>query len=77
MRAGLLLLLWLTGPCAVAADGEKQPQPPPSLELLEFLGSWENGHGEWVDPTQFADDSFEQLTSRTSAEDGKNGKNDQ
>ena len=23
-----------------------------SLEFLEFLGEWEAGNGEWVDPTQ-------------------------
>ena len=23
---------------------------PPSLELLEFLGSWEDAQGNWVDP---------------------------
>lgn len=77
MRAGLLLLLWLWGPWILAADEEKQQAPPPTLELLEFLGSWENGHGEWVDPMQFADDSFEQLTSSTDTEDSKNGENDE
>ena len=46
-----------------ANAGDPSQPPPPSLQLLEFLGSWDNGHGEWVDPTEFADDSFEQLVS--------------
>lgn len=25
----------------------------PSMELLEFLGSWETDDGEWVDPMLF------------------------
>ena len=27
----------------------------PSMEFVEFLGSWETDDGEWVDPTQFED----------------------
>ena len=66
-QPSLLLLLWLSVSWVYAEEGGKEqkapPPPPPSLELLEFLGSWDNGHGEWVDPTEFADDSFEQLTA--------------
>ncbi|MEJ2760687.1 MAG: hypothetical protein P8126_03915 [Gammaproteobacteria bacterium] len=54
-----------------SADGAQGQQQPPSLELLEFLGSWENGNGEWVDPAEFADDSFEQLTSTESGKDNE------
>jgi hypothetical protein len=66
-RPSLLLLLWLSVSWVYAKEGDKEqkdpPPPPPSLEMLEFLGSWDNGHGEWVDPTEFADDSFEQLAA--------------
>lgn len=24
----------------------------PSLEFLEFLGEWESGSGEWIDPVE-------------------------
>ena len=27
----------------------------PSLELLEFLGSWETDDGEWIDPSELDD----------------------
>ena len=27
----------------------------PSLDLLEFLGSWETQEGNWIDPTQFVE----------------------
>jgi hypothetical protein len=30
----------------------------PSMELLEFLGSWETDDGEWVDPAQFEDSTL-------------------
>lgn len=79
MRGIWLLFLWLAVAPVHGADAGKQqanadkPQADtdkqqanagePSLQLLEFLGSWDNGHGEWVDPTEFADDSFEQLVS--------------
>lgn len=26
-----------------------------TLELLEFLGTWETGEGEWIDPTELAE----------------------
>ncbi len=28
----------------------------PSLELLEFLGSWETDDGEWIDPSELEDE---------------------
>lgn len=58
-------------PGTAAANGTQGQQQPPSLELLEFLGSWENGNGEWVNPAEFADDSFEQLTSTKSGKDNE------
>ncbi|KPK40950.1 MAG: hypothetical protein AMJ69_00475 [Gammaproteobacteria bacterium SG8_47] len=33
----------------VAADAAASEEPP-SIELLEFLGSWEGDDGQWVDP---------------------------
>lgn len=79
MRGIGLLLLWLAMAPVHAADADKPqaevrdppPPPPPSLQLLEFLGSWDNGHGEWVDPTEFADDSFEQLVTTKGAGNDK------
>jgi hypothetical protein len=41
-----------------ALGGESQAAPetdPPSQALLEFLGEWETGDGEWIDPTILED----------------------
>lgn len=27
-------------------------EEPPSVELLEFLGSWEDDNGQWIDPLE-------------------------
>ncbi len=40
---------------------ENEDNDVPSLEMLEFLGEWETTEGEWVDPGELVDDSFEQL----------------
>ena len=58
INSGFIILLGIALDARAASDDNN-----PSMELLEFLGSWDNGHGEWVDPTEFADDSFEQLTA--------------
>ncbi len=45
---GLLSLL----PGVMAAEEDTQA---PNLALLEFLGSWEDADGEWIDPLQMLD----------------------
>lgn len=38
----------------------------PSLELLEFLGSWETSDGEWIDPIELLEEiEAEQETAKT------------
>ena len=50
-HAGAWLLgLWIAG--AAQAAPEKGNDPPPSLELLEFLGEWQTSKGEPIDPLQ-------------------------
>ena len=44
-----LLLLWLAAGQDDAIRVEDIP-PPPSLELLEFLGRYEDEEGKWLDP---------------------------
>lgn len=44
---------------AALASGEEVDAP--SMELLEYLGSWESGNGEWVDPMELVDVPFAQL----------------
>jgi len=44
-RLWLLLVITLLSASLLAED-----DIPPSLELLEFLGSWEDAQGNWVDP---------------------------
>jgi hypothetical protein len=46
-----LLLLALLG----TADGVESEESTPSLELLEFLGSFETEDGEWLDPLSLDD----------------------
>lgn len=54
------LILWLTlftfSPAGATEPAESaESNPPasdlPSLELLEFLGEWETGSGDWIDPS--------------------------
>ena len=48
----LLMLIAIT----VVADDERSS---PSLELLEFLGDWNDGEGEsatWIDPMNFSEE---------------------
>ena len=55
----LILLTWLVTMWAYAE--EEGDEGVPSVELLLFLGEWETDNGEWIDPGEFEDDSFEQL----------------
>ncbi|MFQ5935048.1 MAG: hypothetical protein ACE5LB_01380 [Acidiferrobacterales bacterium] len=40
----------------IMAAEPANPEEPPDLELLEFLGTWETSTGEWLDPTSFSDE---------------------
>ena len=55
----LVLLTWLVSMWAYA-EGKTNDEVP-AMELLLFLGEWETDNGEWIDPGEFEDDSFEQL----------------
>ena len=66
MRADIrLLLLWvvLFSAAPVWCDDSdpaideavQEDSRGPSLELLEFLGSWETDDGEWIDPSELDD----------------------
>lgn len=48
---GLLLAVLVTTGPEVAGPPPEQP----SLELLEFLGSFEDGQGQWLDPLTLED----------------------
>ncbi|MBP8116673.1 MAG: hypothetical protein H8K05_05270 [Nitrospira sp.] len=52
--------LWLSV-CLVASLVQAAPDPAPSpdeieADFLDFLGSWQNDSGRWVDPFQVAED---------------------
>lgn len=52
--------VWL-GVCLVASLVQAAPDPAPSPEeieadFLDFLGSWQNDSGRWVDPFQIGED---------------------
>ena len=56
------VLLFLTCLVSMLTFAEEESREDiPSIDLLLFLGEWETDNGEWVDPYDFEDDSFEQL----------------
>lgn len=71
----MLYALLAAGPSA--ADSAP-PDPAPALEMLEFLGNWETAKGESVDPTQFADATFNDAASVRDkpSEDNKHDKHE-
>ncbi len=60
------LVLWFCLFAAVAQAAAEPPQRPeePDVDFLDFLGTWQNEDGRWVDPFQIA----EELPSRAGAE---------
>jgi hypothetical protein len=46
----LPLLLFLTTDTVMSDETASANDEPPSMELLEFLGSFETPEGEWLDP---------------------------
>ncbi len=51
----------LCGLCLIAALAQAAPEPAPrsdeaDTDFLDFLGSWQNEDGRWVDPFQVAED---------------------
>jgi len=54
MDSRCLLLLGLLPLSPGVMAGEEDTQAP-DLALLEFLGSWEDADGEWIDPLQMLD----------------------
>lgn len=49
----IVLCALLAGGDADTGDGKGEP--PPAMEMLEFLGNWQTAKGAPVDPAQFAD----------------------
>lgn len=43
-----------------------------SMEFLEFLGEWESGNGEWVDPAEVQSEDWPVLSS-DSTDTGESG----
>ncbi len=46
---------------ATESIAESATESAPSLELLEFLGQWETDEGEWISPSDLADENFVEL----------------
>lgn len=55
-RAGLLLLFCLAVGVAEAAPVATTPTDEPDAELLDFLGSWQDEAGRWIDPFTITND---------------------
>lgn len=58
----LSLLLFVSFSAANAAEEEIENEiEVPSLEFLEFLGSFETDEGEWIDPESLMSEEFTDL----------------
>ena len=57
---------------AAIASEQAEQEEMPSIEFLEFLGSWKTNEGAWVDPLQF----IEEDQTSSPASDMENGKDD-
>ena len=74
----MAILFWVllaTGATQQTPDSESNQQPDPkqpSLELLEFLGSFETIDGDWIDPMSFE----EQYEREAKAQDHETDKNE-
>ena len=60
-RAGLLLLFCLAVGVAEAAPTPTPATEEPDAELLDFLGSWQDEDGRWVDPFALTGDRASQV----------------
>lgn len=71
MRADhtLLLLLMLNPLCSIA--GEPEALEGPSLALLEFLGEWQDGEGNEIDPQLLALMQPDEMSSGGERDDEK------
>jgi hypothetical protein len=58
MPERLLLILPLL--FAPAASGQDQAEEP-SVEVLEFLGEWQTGEGEWIGPEEMEASEYTRL----------------
>ena len=56
-RSGAEALLPVLLAAAPALADEPPAPEPPSIELLEFLGSFATPDGDWLDPVQLAGDA--------------------
>ena len=56
LRNYVFLLMAIVTPVIDAEEQEQEVEL--SVELLEFLGEWETGTGEWIDPVELEDDYY-------------------
>jgi hypothetical protein len=59
-RWALLPALFIINP--VLADGEAADAEAPSLEMLEYLGEWEQDNEQWIDPESFYESDMTEPT---------------
>lgn len=58
---GLTLIMTLMATPGLAQTSAEDAAEPLTMEFLEFLSEWETDLGDWVGPSSFEDDSFDQL----------------
>lgn len=70
-----LMMLSVTPLIALSLPATAKAAEAPSLELLEFLGAWENSDGEWQDPLELMKelDELETDAQAVNLEDGRDG----
>jgi len=54
LLSGILFSTLLYSKRSTANENQTNDETP-SLEFLEFLGSWEDSEGQWIDPYQLQD----------------------
>ncbi len=67
-RHRLYILIMIISSPLLQAETEGIEEAP-TLELLEFLGEWETGDGQWLDPEDLEDEDFVKLLVLTDDED--------
>lgn len=68
------IFVWLVGTTAIAEDASKEKIP--DIALLEFLGSFEDPDGKWIDPMEI-DSMMNKETTENDATTAKKESNDE
>lgn len=62
-----VICVWLIGTTAIAATDNVSEEQIPDIAFLEFLGSFEDPDGKWIDPMEIDSMINEEKTAISSA----------